>query len=256
MVALALIYHDPAGGLVDQLGRTLPVLARLFAGLAVWASAEAPAEALKRFRAAGALVSQAPPEAGGRGRIGRARRGAVELALQTGAPWILYLDGEQALHWAGRRPDELARLVARLPEHDLTVLGRTKGAFQSHPRCLREPEAIVNHVFGLVAGLAWDVTKGARGLSRRAAQAIVLGCPEDDLSTDVTWPLFLLRQGSFSLGYLQADGLDFEPPDRHAAEVRQAGGLDPWLALYDADPRHWAARLRLAASFVEAMLGA
>ena len=100
----------------------------------------------------------------------------------------------------------------------------------------------------------WDVTAASRGLSRHAAEAIVTGCRDDQISTDVTWPLCLQRRGDFSFGYLETEGLEFETPDRYPAEVAQAGGAAQWSEQLDDDPQHWAHRLELARIEVEAMI--
>ena len=69
-------------------------------------------------------------------------------------------------------------------------------AFASHPRIQRDTEAIVNTVYASVSGHAWDVTAAARGISRRAAAAILAGCDEQSVGTDVAWPLFLQRRAA------------------------------------------------------------
>jgi hypothetical protein len=56
-----------------------------------------------------------------------------------------------------------------------------------------------------------------------------------------------------TIGYAATDGLEWETPDRHADAIEAAGGLDAWLAAYDADPEHWAFRTRFAAYEVEAV---
>jgi hypothetical protein len=147
----------------------------------------------------------------------------------------------------------MAIVARRVPEHDFTVLGRTPRAFESHPRIQRDTEAIVNHVFSTVSGHAWDVTAATRGLSRQAAEAILAGCPDIEVSTDVSWPLYLVRMGGFTLSYLETDGMEFETPDRYEDQIGQAGGLAQWIARLDADPRNWAHRLDMARVEVEAM---
>jgi hypothetical protein len=144
-------------------------------------------------------------------------------------------------------------VVFRLPGADWTILGRTPAAFASHPAVQRDTEALVNRMFGAITGLPWDVTAAARGLSRRAVDALVAGCPDNAISVDVSWPLHLWRAGSFTLAYRSVDGLAFETPDRFAPEIAAAGGHAPWLAQLDADPRHWARRLELARVMMTAM---
>lgn len=253
-VILAITYHDPQDRLREQATRVLPTLREIFAGTAVCASAGTLPSALEAWAGLGAAVRREPPGETGQGpRIGRARRLAVGLALEQGAAFILYCDGDRALHWAEHYPQELHLAGTRIGEHDFTVLGRTRRAFQSHPRCQRDTEAPVNYLFGRVSGQEWDVTAGARGLSRRAAEAILAGCPDEELSTDVSWPLFLLRCGGFSLGYFEAEGLEFETADRHGDEVARAGSHEKWLDQLDADPRRWLHRVEVARLEIEAL---
>src|SRR5262249_31269623 len=153
-----------------------------------------------------------------------------------------------------RYPAELERIVVQLPEHDFTVLGRTERAFASHPRIQRDTEAIINTVYATVSGHHWDVTAAARGISRRAAEAILAGCPDESVGTDVSWPLFLQRADSFTLGTIATEGLEFETADRYGAEIAAAGGLERWVTHLDADPQRWAHRLDLARIEVESML--
>ena len=254
-VALAVTYHDPQGQLYPQIVRTLPTLTHIFGGLAVRASHAANNRSLALFVSAGALVEQQSPEQAAEGsKLGLARRAAVALALQLNYPFVLYCDCDRILHWADWYPEELAHMAACVADYDFTMLGRTNRAFDSHPHIQRDTEAIVNHVFKVVSGHAWDVLAGARGLSRRAAEAILAGCSDEQVSTDVSWPLFLKRAGGFSLGYMPAEGLEFETADRYGDDVIRAGSQAQWLAQLDADPRQWAHRLDLARLEIEGMV--
>jgi hypothetical protein len=238
-----------------QIQRALPVLKRVFGGLAIRASHRAYQPALDLWAEAGATIAQgAPDQAVERFKLGQARRDAVALALTLDCTHLLYCDGDRILHWAEQYPEELAYVTRRVTEFDFMVLGRTQRAFDSHPRIQRDTESIVNHVFALVSGWAWDVTAAARGLARRAAEAILAGCPDEEVSTDVTWTLFLRQQGDLSLGYIETEGLEFETADRYADQVAQAGGMAQWMAQLDSSPRNWAHRLDMARVEVEGTL--
>jgi hypothetical protein len=252
-VVLAATHHDPEGRLYDQAARVLPELTRHFGGIAVQATHASRQRSLDLLARAGAFVRrEAAPESSSLIVLGRARRAALELGMQLNAPVILFCDFDRALHWAERYPEELARVVAELGERDFTVLGRTERAFTSHPRIQRDTEAIVNTVYASVSGWGWDVTGAARGISRRAAEAILAGCDEQSIGTDVAWPLFLQRRGGFTLGYRAAEGLEFETADRYGDQVAAAGGLEAWMAQLDANPQRWAERLDVARAEVAA----
>jgi hypothetical protein len=205
--------------------------------------------------AAGALIGRdGPDKPAGAAGLGQSRRAAVALALRAGAPCILYFDFDSILHWAQHYPNELAEIVELLPKHDMTLVGRTRRALDSHPHSQRDTEVLVNQAFARLTGYDWDVMRSGRGLSRRAAEAIVAECPEVSICTDVVWPLFLLQKGSFSFKSLSIEGTEFETGDRYAPEVLAAGGYAPWLQQLDADPRRWAHRLELARWQVAAMI--
>jgi hypothetical protein len=225
----------------------MPQLTQLFRGIAIQATQASQQRSLDLLSGAGALVQQEETaQSSSLILLGRARRDALKCALHLEAPAILFCDFDRVLHWAECYPDELARVVKDLGERDFTVLGRTERAFESHPRVQRDTEAIVNTVYASVSGYAWDVTAAARGISRRAAVAILDGCHEPSIGTDVAWPLFLQRRGGFTIGYCATEGLEFETADRYADQVAAAGGLAAWMAQLDAAPQRWAERLDVA----------
>jgi hypothetical protein len=254
-VTLAATYHDPEGRMIQQIRNALPVLTRVFGGLAIRASHGANRPALDLFAEAGAKIAHGTADqAAERFKLGQARRDAIALGLALDQPFILHCDCDRMLHWAERYPEELAQVVRRVADADFTVIGRTPRAFESHPRIQRETEIVVNKVFATVSGRAWDVTAATRGLSRRAAQAILDGCPDVEVSTDVSWTLFLQQLGEVSLSYIETEGMEFETGDRNADRIAQAGGYAQWMDQMDADPRNWAHRLDLARVEVEGML--
>ncbi len=252
-VALAVIQYDPNGALFDQTVRVLPRLQQVFSDIAVFANAATAPRSIEYLRQLGARVTAEAAQVG-LNHVGWFRRAAVQLALQGPCAFILYCDFDRILHWMEFHPQELRDVAQQLARYDFTVLGRTARAFSTHPRIQRDTEAIINHVFERVSGWAWDTGAGARGLSRRAAEAIVTGCLDDQISNDVTWPLCLRQRGGFALGHLESEGLEFETPDRFPAEVARAGGVAQWSEQLDDDPQHWANRLELARIEVEAML--
>lgn len=254
--ALAILYHDPDGQLIDPIKRALPLLTDHFAGIAICASAAASPSALKLWRDAGALIEQdsadddRPPYL----RLGRARRRAVTLALEHGSSHVHYVDGDRVLHWAAHYADELRQIASVIGEFDFTMLGRSPRAFESHPGVQRDTEGIVNQVFARATGLGWDVGSGSRGLSRRAIEAINAHCPDDAVSVDVTWPLCLRKLGGYTLGYHPTEGLEFETGDGYDHQTVESGNYARWLADLDNDPRRWAFRLKLAQLHVEKLI--
>ena len=254
-IALATTYHDAKDRMYDQIVQALPALTRLFDGIAMQASPAAPPRSLAALTDAGARIGRDDPGLpGGAAQLGRIRRSALALALQQQTTSLLYFDFDSMLHWVQRYPDELAAVLARIPEHDMTIIGRSQRALESIPHSQRETEVFVNQAFAHLSGFTWDVMRSGRGLSRRAAEAIVAECPEDGISADVVWPLFLIQKGNFSIDGIAVEGTEFETPDRYGPEIAAAGGYTPWLRQIDADPRRWAHRLELAQMHVVAMV--
>jgi hypothetical protein len=254
-ITLAIPYHDPAGELTEQLARLLPDMNQLFAVIAVDASLETNSEALVLLRDAGAHVEQTRRVfLDGVPQLGEIRRAVVDLALRIGASWVLYCDGDRLLHWLAHYPAELEGTLRRIPEHDFTILGRTERAFESHPQTQRVTEQIINDLYAAISGHQWDITAGARGLSRAAAEAIVAGCHEDSHGVDAAWPLFVQQAGGFTLSEIKTEGLEFETATQYRQEVVAAGGDAAWQRLLDGDARRWAFRLAVARMEVAAMI--
>ena len=251
--ALALTLHDPDGRMHLQARQALPVLNDAFSAICIRATDSTHPDTLEAFTTAGAHINAGPAQVADGEKVGLSRRQAVDLAQQA-APYALYCDCDRALHWAQFYPQELKETAEAVTRHDFTVLGRTARAFDTHPDVQRDTEQIINRVFHLVSGWDWDVGAGARGLSRAAAQAILTGCPDEELSNDVSWTLYLRSLGCFSLAYLPTEGLEFETPDRFPQEVQAAGGLEGWLRDFDSDPQRWLDRLELAGGHLRAMM--
>lgn len=253
-ITLAATHHDPEGRLFEQTQRILPHLLELFDSVVLHLTSTTVAQSEKLLREAGAHVTREKGEPGGLMQLGTPRRAVVGQALERGAEYLIFCDFDRMLHWAEFHAEELAHAIARVPSHDFIVFGRTERAFATHPRCQHDTEAPINTVFAAVSGQAWDTGAGARGMSRRAAEALLAGCHDQSVGVDVTWPLFLLRQNTFNMQYMPTEGMEFETADRYADQVAELGSAEAWRERLDRDPKQWALRLELARVEVEAMI--
>jgi hypothetical protein len=241
-VALALAVHDPEGHLIGKQDKLLTGLCQRFDSLAVHTTTATHSGILEQLESVGASLRAAPADPGA---IWRHRREAVGLALEAGAVGhVLYLDLDHALRWLENDAEELDAAVQRIQRSDCTVIGRGPRSMATLPRRLAMTEGVVNEIFRIVSGLSWDVMMAARGLSRRAAQAIVEDCDVDTIGNDCAWPLFCQRRG-FALDHLEADGLTYRTNPDYAADLEDR---------HDEDPMAWALRVNLGAQHVEAML--
>lgn len=177
----------------------------------------------------GANITRRPAD----GNVGRHRRAAVELAQSFDAAAILYSDLDHLLRWIGTHTAELTSLLGG-NHPDLLVIGRSAQAMAACPARLRETEKIVNHIYGLATGRAWDLMFATRLMSPRAADVIVSQGREDSMANDVEWPLLVERVG-LSVGYEAADGLSYR--------IAQDFGAD--ADAHDTDPVAWVKRVEI-----------
>jgi len=238
--APALAVADPQGYLVGELDDLLPGMCERFDFLAVHTTTSTHRGVQELLESVGACQASAAadPDA-----IGRHRREAVALEADA-VDHVLYLDLDHALRWLENDADELEAAVRRIQRSDCTDIGRGPGSMAALPRRLAATEGIVNEIFRLVSGRSWDVMMAARGLSRRAAEAIVEDCDVDTIGNDCAWPLFCQSRG-FVLDYQEADGLTCRTNADYAADAEDQR---------EKDPMAWARRVGLAAQHVEAML--
>jgi hypothetical protein len=232
----------------------LPALATRYAALTAWCSQQTRPTILDLLRHHGVSVHVDGNEPSGIEGIGHVRRSTIATGLMAGTSHLQLCDFDRALHWVAHYPQELDAVIAGIPEHDLLVLGRTERAWATHPAYQTETESLFNHVFALVTGRAWDVGAGSRGLSRRGAETLLKLSREQTVGTDAEWPLILLDQDGYRVGYRACEGLEFETADRFEPEIEAAGGYKAWEAQKNSDPNRWVYRQRLALMIAEAIV--
>jgi len=250
-VALAVTWNPR--GEMPRFERLLPELLQVYSSLAISFPPLADPQVTQAFTS-GPYAGRSdlrmylnPDWAGGRYM-------ALQTALELGADFIHYADMDRLLRWVETRPDEWRQEVQALQASDCLVMGRNEAAYQTHPRCLTQTEAISNRVVSHLLGQEMDVSAGSKGFSRRAAEYLVAHTqPRRALGTDAEWPILLQRAG-YRVGYRAVDGLDWESADRFQEQA--AGSADQRRAAerVDADPHSWEWRVQVAAEIVEAAL--
>ena len=249
MTALAATLHDPEGRLLDALAARAGHLAR-YEGVYVAATATtAPA-------VADLLTSRGVVVLAGDEQIGVARRAALGTAAGAGHADVLACDFDRWLHWAGRFPEELAAVPARLarrrPAAWYACLGRTARAFATHPPVQRAAEGATNRALSLAVGRRLDATAGACWLTREGAELVLRDSVEATNATDLEWPALVHRTDPRRLTFLATEGLEFETAAFYPAEVAAAGGEVAWVRARYERPEVWRDRLRLATDSVAA----
>lgn len=251
-VTLAVTVHEPDERLVSLTEAQLPALVRRYQAVTAFCSQQTHPAFLDVLCRHGVDVQVDDGEPTGISRIGDVRRKTIQGGLLAQTSHLQMCDFDRAIHWAAHYADEMEAVVAEIAEYDLLVLGRTARAWSTHPPYQAETEPLFNRVFWLVTGLRWDVGAGSRGLSRRAAEALLERSQELTVGIDAEWPMLLLHQDGFRIGHRPCEGLEFETADRFGPEIEAAGGYGNWESEMSADPRRWVFRLRVALMIAEA----
>lgn len=246
-LCLAVTCHDPAGAFVRGIEQAGDTLAVTFAAVAVNVTAETADRTRSALQTAHPAVRKREHGAGTVG-IGRARRDAVALALETKTTHIVYSDLDHVLRWASTDPAELARVMTPKDDVDLTVIGRSAPAFAREPQRLQATESVVNRTASLLLGAEviardpWDFMIAIRLMTRACAELIVEESREESIANDVAWPLLAHRRGK-KLGYVAAEGLAYRFRDDFGAGADERDG----------EPSEWIRRLEIAAQHATAM---
>ncbi len=253
-VALAATVHHPDERMAPLMALHLESLVRRYPVATAFCSLETHPTIVEILEAHGVRVRISDSESGGIDGIGHVRRETIRTGLEAGTTHLQMCDFDRALHWAAHYPEELDQVAEEITGYDLLVLGRTPRAWATHPPYQAETEPFFNKVFALTTGLEWDIGAGSRGLSRRAAEALLATSRESAVGVDAEWPLLLLNRPGVRVGHRPCEGLEFETADRYGPEIERAGGYTAWEAHTCAQPEIWSFRLRIAWLIAEAVL--
>ena len=242
-IALAATLHDPPGALLPDIARFLPKLRRLYGTVAVATSPPTDARVGELLARHGADAGSPPSNT--RGPLYRL---ALRKALAGAAARVHYLDFDRALHWIARRPAELAALLARAERSPALLIGRTPRAHASHHEALVVTEAEAAERFAARLGLRGrvDFLVPSFVLPRAAVLRLLARSRARDSTMYGEWVGLLAGLGE-PLTYVECEGLDFETPDRHRAEIRRIG-LAAWRRALST-PAEWAMRRAMAEEF-------
>lgn len=228
---LAVSAHDPEGNFLGGLTRLAPQLRKTFANGGALVTAQTHPRIVEFLTGElNWVIRQEPAD----GRVGRHRRAAVALALETDATSVLYSDLDHILRWLEAAPNAVTTALTN-PSADFVVIGRSDTAMIASPARLRDTERLINHIYELHTGRQWDLMFAIRRMSHDAARAIIEYGAEDSIANDVEWPL-LAEQLGYTLGYLASDQLSYRARQDFDADADRR----------DHDPAQWITRIEIA----------
>jgi len=176
---------------------------------------------------------------------------ALRVALEAGSELIHYADLDRLVRWVETREDEWRRSMLMLGEADCICFGRTPAAFATHPRSLIETEAISNRVISHLIGRHLDISAGSKGFTRQAALFLDAHTqPGASMGMDAAW-LVLLNRAGYRIKYIEVDGLDWESADQYHLEAADTDAQHQAAVEYDANPRNWEWRAKVADEVVK-----
>ncbi|MCX6648283.1 MAG: hypothetical protein NTV61_02690 [Candidatus Bathyarchaeota archaeon] len=252
-VSLVSTLHDSAGWSIEPLREQASLLGELYDRRVVVATKGTSPAVVDALESSGWVL--APPRSNvGVEFISDSRRRVLRAGLEGGADYMHLVDMDRVLHWAAHYPSELGETVARIPDCDFTIIGRTARALQTHPRNQVETEAIANKVFSLIYGRDVDITAASRGVSREAAEVILRYSAGRFFDSDSEWPTILLCKSDLKIGYIEAEGLEWETRLKRDEMTLPDGRRVDIKEYYEANPESWVYRTMLAHRIARAAL--
>lgn len=243
-VSLVSTLHDSSGWSIAPLKEQAKLLGELYDRRVVVTKMTSQA-VIDALESSGWVL--APPKSNiGVDYITDSRRRVLRAGVAGSADFVHLVDMDRVLHWVAKYPEELRGTVARIPENDFTIIGRTPRAFMTHPSNQFETESIPNRVFSLIYGKDVDITAASRGVSRKAAEIILRHSKGKYFDSDSEWPTIILCKYNLKIGYLEVEGLEWETRLKREEMTLPDGRHVDVKEYYEQNPESWVYRAMLA----------
>lgn len=244
-VSLVSTIHDSAGWSIAPLKESASLLGDLYERRIVVATKGTSQAVINALEASGWTLAS-PRSNVGVEYISDSRLRVIRAGVEMGAYHMHLVDTDRVLHWAAYYPNELMDVVGKIPNLDFTIIGRTRRALQTHPRNQIETEAIANRVFSLIYGRDVDITAASRGVSKAAVEVISKYSRGRYFDNDSEWPTIIFCTGGLSLGYIEAEGLEWETRLKREQMTLPDGRRLDVKDYYEGNPESWVYRMMLA----------
>ena len=178
---------------------------------------------------------------------------ALERSLRESPEHVFYCDLDRLIHWVRTYPEEYRQTRRKALEYEFLMVGRTPRAFQTHPRTQTCTEGIANIVASRVLGFedTRDIIGVGWGLSSSLVQLLLSTPQRNSFGFFCGWPVIAWRN-AVKKAYVEAEGLEWETPDRYEDEIALEG-YERWLKAFMA-PREWERRSLMLKDLVETLL--
>jgi hypothetical protein len=244
-VSLVSTLHDSVGWSIAPLREQAKLLGELYDRRVVVVTKMTSHAVIDALEASGWVL--VPPKSNiGVDYISDSRRRVLRAGIGGGADFVHLVDMDRVLHWTANYPEELRRTVARIPESDFTIIGRTPRALMTHPSNQFETESIPNRVFSLIYGKEVDITAASRGISGEAAEIILSYSKGRFFDSDSEWPTILLCKSNLKIGYIEVEGLEWETRLKREEMTLPDGKRVDVKEYYEKNPESWVYRAMLA----------
>lgn len=184
--------------------------------------------------------------------MGKTYKEAITLGLKLKTRHIHVCDFDRILHWVKVFPNELKDIVELLPSNTgITFVGRSKRAFETHPKTQKQTEEIVNILASEVAGIDVDIMSGSFAMDSQSAKIILKKSKRNDYSFFAEF-LSIAKKAGIQINTLITEGLEWETPDQYADKIRKEGYSD-WLDEFMSLPE-WKRRIELMEKNTEILI--
>jgi hypothetical protein len=252
-VTLVSTIHDSAGWSITPLKESASLLDDLYERCIVVATKGTNQAVIDALEVYGWTLAS-PRSNMGVEYISDSRLRVIRAGVEMGADHVHLVDTDRVLHWAAYYPDELREIVCKIPDLDFTIIGRTPRALKTHPRNQIETEAIANRVFSLIYGSDVDITAASRGVSKAAVEVLSKYSRGRFFDNDSEWPTIIFCTGGLSLGYIEAEGLEWETRLKREQMTLLDGRRMDVKDYYEGNPESWVYRMMLAHRIARAAL--
>ncbi len=242
-ISLVSPLHDPQARLA-KLTRTYGKdLKRIYFGyIAIRVTKNTHPDTLKALTSANIFYTKQSAH-GNYVAMGKTYKEAIRMGLKMKTRHIHVCDFDRILHWAKTFPNELRDIVEILPSNTgITWIGRTRRAFETHPKTQRETEEIVNTLASKVAENEVDIMSGSFAMDSQTANIILKFSKRNDFSFYAEF-LTIAKKKNIQINSLVTEGLEWETPDQYKDKIQKEGYSD-WLEEFMSLPE-WKRRIEL-----------